>query len=56
MREDLKDIWDCLCDQMDDCANCPFQDFDCSTHVTDLSIEEIINRLSYMAAYIRNNC
>lgn len=55
MRENLNVIWDCLCDQIEDCMVCPFQKFDCLLHAPDLSIEEVIERLGDMAEYIRQN-
>lgn len=55
MRENLNVILNCLCDQMDNCPNCPFVDEDCLNFNIRLDDETYLNRLANMAEYIRHN-
>lgn len=55
MREDLNAILNCLCDQMDDCQNCPFMKEDCLNLNISLNDETYLNRLADLAEYIRHN-
>lgn len=54
MREDLNVILNCLCDQMDNCLNCPFVNEDCLNFNISLDNEAYLKQLANMAEYVHN--